>query len=191
MKNIIIYLFDGFSDWEISYLTPEINKDKRFKLCFVSDDGKPINSMGGLTIQPTHSLADIHLEDIEMLILPGGTAWENSEMTEITNYIRQCSKKNICIAAICAATIHLGKMGLLDNVQHTSNDLNYLKAMAPNYTGEKLYQKSLAATGDNIITASGIAPIEFAKEIFNKIELFPKAQTEAWYNLFKHGIWTE
>ncbi len=191
MKNILIYLFDGFSDWEISYLTPEINKDKRFELCFVSKDGKAIKSMGGLNIQPTHSLVDINIDDIEMLILPGGTAWETGKKIISDELLSDLHKKQVSIAAICAASIYLGKLGLLDNVKHTSNDLNYLKAMAPNYSGEELYQNELAVTGNNIITANGIAPIEFAKEIFNKIELFPEKQIEAWYNLFKHGIWTE
>lgn len=31
-KNIYMFLFDGYSDWEISYLTPEITKDERFDL---------------------------------------------------------------------------------------------------------------------------------------------------------------
>ncbi len=190
MKNIFIYLFNGFSDWEISYLTPELNKDKRFKLCFVTVDGEAICSMGGLQIQPTHSLANINLDDIEMLILPGGTAWESDVKIIPDELILELDKKKVSIAAICAASIYLGKLGLLDHVKHTSNDLNYLKAMAPNYTGEDLYQNELAVTGGNIITATGIAPIEFAREIFNKIELFPEKQIEAWYNLFKHGIWT-
>jgi len=29
-KQIFIFLFDGFSDWEIAYLTSEIQKSEKF-----------------------------------------------------------------------------------------------------------------------------------------------------------------
>lgn len=189
MKNICIYLFNGFSDWEISYLTPEINKDERFNLVFFADSKDPIKSMGGLSIQPSHSLSDLDINDIDLLVLPGGTAWESGDNTNIEETVRLAFSKEIPIASICAATIYLGNLGLLDNIKHTSNDLNYLKAVAPNYKGYENYQNQLAVSDENIITASGIAPIEFAKEIFKKIELFPTPQLESWYKLFKHGIW--
>ncbi len=95
------------------------------------------------------------------------------------------------IAAICAATVLLGRMGLLDDLNHTSNDLNYLKAIAPEYCGDAKYQNSLAVTDRNIITAKGIAPIEFAREIFRKIGLFADDDIEKWYQLFNNGIWSE
>ncbi len=53
MKKIYIYLFNGFSDWEISFLTPEINKSEKFELVYFSNDGKKVKSMGGLEIVPS------------------------------------------------------------------------------------------------------------------------------------------
>jgi len=35
-KGIYVFLFDGYSDWEISYLTPEINKREEFNLVHFS-----------------------------------------------------------------------------------------------------------------------------------------------------------
>jgi len=40
-----------------------------------------------------------------------------------------------------------------------------------------------------VITACGIAPIEFAKEIFKAIGLFNEDDLEKWFQLFKYGIW--
>ena len=31
-KNVYIFLFNGFSDWEISYLTPELEKNEKIEL---------------------------------------------------------------------------------------------------------------------------------------------------------------
>lgn len=41
-KKIFIYLFDGYSDWEIAYLTPELNKSDFHELIYFTDDGKTV-----------------------------------------------------------------------------------------------------------------------------------------------------
>ena len=79
----------------------------------------------------------------------------------------------------------------MDKVKHTSNALNYLKYIAPEYKGEKNYQSDFSVTDENIITANGTAPIEFAREIFKKIKLHSEKDIEKWFQLFKKGIWTK
>jgi len=190
-KKIYIFLFNGFSDWEIAYITPEIKKSEEFDLIYFSKDGNPVSSMGGLQISPDISLSEVNVKDVCILILPGGVAWENDENHEIDLLTNTLFDKGKTIAAICAATTYLGKQGFLDYLKHTSNDLYYLKAIAPQYAGEKNYINSFAVTDQNIITACGIAPIEFAKEIFRKIELYSEQNIEKWFQLFKNGIWSE
>jgi len=188
-QRIYIFLFDGFSDWEIAYLTPEINKNDDYELVYFSKSGDPILSMGGLKVMPDVGLTEVEATDMDMLILPGGTAWEVSENSEIKALVMGQFMSGRSIAAICAATTYLAQLGLLDRVNHTSNDLNYLKRIAPKYQGEGNYMSSLAVSDDNVITANGIAPIEFAKEIFLKINLYDVDHTEKWFQLFKNGIW--
>lgn len=190
-KKVIIYLFEGYSDWEIAYLSPEINKSENHELIFVSNKRSTISSMGGLKVQPNKSLSEINIKDIGLLILPGGEAWKKGSNTEIEGILAETHSLEKPIAAICAATTYLGNSGMLDNIKHTSNDLNYLKAMAPQYNGEQNYQNVLAITDKNIITANGIAPIEFAREIFNMINLYDADSCEKWFQLFKNGIWKE
>jgi len=191
MSKICVFLFNGFSDWEISYLTPEINKSKQFELVYFSTDGNPVTSMGGLQVVPTISLNELHIDDVDMLILPGGTAWENGGNKEIENMTLELYQAGKAIAAICAATAFIGQLGLLNDLKHTSNDLYYLKAVASEYKGDSNYQQALAATGNNVITANGIAPIEFASEIFKKIGLKSDEELEKWFQLFKNGVWSE
>lgn len=190
-KKIALFLFDGFSDWEIAYITPEINRSEQFALVAFSVDGKPVTSMGGLHISPTASLADLKTEELDLLILPGGTAWEKGELTAIDNFTLQLFAQQKPIAAICAATTYLAQLGLLDDLNHTSNDLHYLKGVASRYRGAEHYQNALAVTDRNIITAKGIAPIEFAREIFKTIGLYDAGRIEQWFQLFKNGIWSE
>jgi len=189
-KKIFIFLFNGFSDWEIAFLTPEIKKSDEFDVVYFSKDGSSISSMGGLQVSPDNSLKEVNTNDIDMLILPGGTAWERDENNEIETLVKTLFASGKEIAAICAATTYLGKQGILNHLKHTSNDLNYLKGIAPQYSGEENYLNSLAVSDKNIITANGIAPIEFAKEIFTKLKLYDSNNIEKWFQLFKNGIWT-
>jgi hypothetical protein len=46
-----------------------------------------------------------------------------------------------------------------------------------------------AVTDKNIITATGTAPVEFAREIFKMLSLMDETKIEEWFQLFKNGIW--
>lgn len=188
-KRVYVFLFEGFSDWELAYLTPEICKSEAFELVYFSKDGKPVLSMGGMHVLPNLALADVSVEEVAMLILPGGVAWEKGELREIDGLVKELFTNNKPIAAICGATIYLAQQGFLDSLKHTSNDLGYLKAVAPAYLGEKHYLNEAVVTDGNIITANGISPIEFAREIFTCLRLMADKDIERWYQLFKNGVW--
>lgn len=190
-ENVYVFLFNGFSDWEIAYLTPELKKSKKTDLKYFTIDGSEITSVGGLKITPDLSIEQLNLDNISVLVLPGGNAWEEKPIKGIDKLVETLHSKNKTIAAICAATTFLGQKGYLDNVKHTSNALDYLKHMAPEYKGEKKYQSYFSVTDKNIITANGISPIEFAREIFKKTKLHNQKDIEKWFQLFKNGIWAE
>ena len=190
-KKIFVFLFNGFSDWEVAFLAPEIKKSHMFDLVYFSIDGKPVLSMGGLHVLPEMSFSEISTNEVFMLILPGGTAWEKGENSEINLFVESLFVEKRTIAAICGATIYLGQQGFLDNLKHTSNDLYYLKGAAPTYLGEKNYVNLLSVIDENIITAKGIAPIEFAREVFTKLKLYNDIDIEKWFQLFKNGIWSD
>jgi putative intracellular protease/amidase len=189
-KKIFVFLFDGYSDWEIAYLAPEIKKNDNFQLKYFSADGGAVMSMGGLKVNPDLALADINSSEIDALIIPGGTAWEKNEIHAIDALVLELNTQNKTIAAICAATTHLARLGLFAETRHTSNDYTYLKFIVPNYSGEENYVNSPAVRDRNLITANGIATIEFARELFAELELFDDVMLEKWYQLFKHGIWS-
>lgn len=41
--------------------------------------------------------------------------------------------------------------------------------VCPNYKGEQLYKMEPAVCDENLITASGVAPLEFAMEVLKKL----------------------
>ncbi|QZT37725.1 DJ-1/PfpI family protein [Halosquirtibacter xylanolyticus] len=189
MKRVIVLLFDGYSDWEISFLTPELQKNRDVTLQYVSIHGDSVTSMGGLLVKGLFPFSELNMETVSMLILPGGPIWESGVDEIILNLIRRVLDQGGRVAAICGATIGLAQIGLLNDINHTSNALAYLKQSVPCYNGDKLYQELLSVSSDRIITASGIAPIEFAKQIFQSLDIMDEEAREKWYQLFKYGVW--
>ena len=196
-KKVYIFLFDGFADWEISFVSPHIQKSEKYDLTTASLDGQKVKSMGGITVIPDCKLSEIDYENIAMLILPGGDAWERKELREIIPTIQKLADQQIPIAAICGATTLLADLKLLDSIKHTSNAKSYLNKFCPGYEGQDNYQgqdnylNPTAISDANIITSSGIAPIEFAREILSLLKVYDQLTTERWYQLFKQGLWQE
>ena len=188
-KSVYVFLFDGFSDWELGYVMPELRKSRLYDLRTFSFEGSGIVSMGGFSIQPDLSMGAVEVSEMAMLILPGGDSWEEHALGKIIPLVQQVYDAEISIAAICGATVIMAEMGLLNDIDHTSNAREYLKAIAAGYKGENNYSESRAVNQGNIITASGIAPVEFAREIFKELKLYEEQAIESWYQLFRNGIW--
>jgi len=190
-KPVYLFLFDGYSDWEPSYLIAELNKSDKYQLTTFSLTGDSVKSVGGLRIMPDAALADVKPVLAEIIILPGGDAWEEKKYREVIPVIKDFDRLNKKIAAICGATLLLSDMGLLNNVKHTSNADFYLKKFSEVYNGEQYYVQQPAVSDRNIITASGIYPIEFAAEVFRALNVMDDHTIEKWFQLFKNGIWVE
>jgi putative intracellular protease/amidase len=137
-----------------------------------------------------HILPDITLSEVDpnqsaMLILPGGDRWESSGNADAIELARTFFVEAVPIAAICGATLALARAGMLDDFHHTSNSRDYLAASG--YRGGNFYCDAPAVTDEGVITASGIAPIEFAREIFRTLRLYNRETLDAWYSLYKFG----
>lgn len=53
------------------------------------------------------------------------------------------------------------------------------------YNGEQYYQNSPSVIDGNLITASGVAPIEFAANALMKLDVFLPETLDAWKQLYK------
>lgn len=116
-----------------AYAMAEISKSDRYQLLTVAADKKAIRSVGGLTIIPDLSLNELDLSNAAMIILSGGTAWEEKKSREIIPVLEGYIRLEGKIAAICSATTLLGDIGVLDTIRHTSNTKFYLLHFVPSY----------------------------------------------------------
>lgn len=191
-KKVYLYVCDTMSDWEVGYLIAELNSGRYLKkeiapleVIAVGIDKNPITTMGGLKILPSISVDECRLKSTDVLILPGGNTWLEQMHEPILEKASKALEEGVIVAAICGATMGLAKVGMLDSRRHTSNNLEYMKMVCPHYNGEKYYQIEEAVTDRNLVTASGIAPLEFAMHVLKVLDVFIPETLNAWFNLYQ------
>lgn len=98
-----------------------------------------VMSIGGFRTLPDYDVASVP-KDYEALILIGGMSWRQENTQQIKALVEDCYQKEKVLGGICDASAFLGTVGVLNDVTHTSNDLNALKRWAGSaYTGETRY----------------------------------------------------
>jgi putative intracellular protease/amidase len=189
MKEVLVFVTDGFADWEAAYVCPELNKPgTNYRVKTVAIDKSPKTSMGGLRVLPDYEISEqSFLSEMAMLIIPGGTGWHEEKNQQARELVDYCFRHQIVVAAICDATTFLGRHGFLDERRHTGNTLEYLKQGAPEYRGEAHYIAAQAVSDDYLITANGSAAVEFSKLILEKLEVLQGEELDQWYKIFKTG----
>jgi putative intracellular protease/amidase len=187
-----LYVLDTLADWEIGFITAELNggryldKSKEpVSLIKAGNTTDSITTMGGVSIKPDCSIDSVKFNSGDLLILPGADTWMDESNHKVIDIVAQIINENVIVAAICGATFALANKGLLNNRDHTSNDKDYLKMICPGYSGGDHYRDTPVVVDGNLITASGIAPLEFSYEIFKKTGAMKSNTVEAWYNLYR------
>ncbi len=188
-RKAYLIVFDGLADWEPAHALCEINRSDNFDVITAGFSKTPIVTMAGLKLTPHTTISEIDLSAAAILILPGGEMWERGRHETITRLLHRFHTKKILIGAICAATLQVARAGFTRNIRHTSNSKEYLKSMIPGYTDEQFYVDELAVTDANIITASGLGSVEFAREVIRELRLHNEKDRQLWYDMFKHGVY--
>ena len=57
--------------------------------------------------------------------------------------------------------------------------------MCPDYSGDDYYLPQPVVVDDNLITATGLAPLEFSYEVIKKINVMKESTLNVWYQLYK------
>ena len=190
-RTVHLAVYNTLADWETGYAAAFIanpfwaGDDWPWRIRTVGETTAPITTLGGIRIVPDLTLADLQPGDSEMLILAGANLWDAGGGAAFTAAAQAFLDAGVPVAAICGATFGLARDGLLDNRAHTSSALAYLEPSG--YAGAAHYVDEPAVTDGDLITAGPTNPIEFARAIFTRLDLFGDQRTEAWYRLFAHS----
>jgi putative intracellular protease/amidase len=191
-RNVYVYVFDTLADWEVGHAIGYINQPDyqtqpgRYKVRSVGLTREPITTTAGLKLLPELTLAEIKPSESAMLILPGGSSWDAGQNLEAAEKAREFLAAGVPVAAMCGATAGLARAGLLNDRAHTSNAKPYIEAV-PGYAGAALYREERCVRDRGLITAGSTASLDFAKTVFETLEMYPKAVADAWYGLFSTG----
>jgi putative intracellular protease/amidase len=169
-KTIGIVLVEGFADWEFGLLAGGAAEHFGAKVVFLSPDGKPVTSIGGLEARPARGISPKENEDLDAVALIGSDTWTGGAAPDLAPLVTQVRAKGGVVGGICAATVALAKGGFLDGLSHTSNGADWIKGHAAAYPGAALYKDVPRAVSDrNVVTAPGTAPISFAAEFLASV----------------------
>jgi putative intracellular protease/amidase len=187
-KAVYLLVVQGFADWEPAHAIAELRRHGHYRVEVVGLSGNPVQSMGGMTVLPSRTVGSVDTADVAVFILPGGDRWEREPLEpELTRVLHTLDRAGVPIAAICAATTAIVRIGLLRGRRHTSNGLSYLQAQVPEYTDAATYVDAPAVRDRGLITASGLGDVEFAKEIMAELGVLSAEDRERWAMLFRSG----
>lgn len=194
MSTIYVYAMDTLADWELGYVTAELNSGRFFKegapkvtLKTVRHSKEPVTTMGGMRIVPDCVIADIEVAEANVLLLPGSNTWNDQKHYAIIEKASEFLSIGAMVGAICGATAALANFGLLDERPHTSNGPGFLEMVAPSYKGQSHYLDEPSVVGDHLITASSTGGLLWARQIIEHLEVFETTTLDAWYNYFNTG----
>jgi putative intracellular protease/amidase len=187
LKDVHLLLLDTMSDWEPGFAIAHVNRPapdvpSRYRVRGVGLNRNPVRSLGGISMSPDLELGELDPARSAMLILPGSELWASTAVEPALEKAREFVTAGVPVAAICGATLGLARAGLLDDRRHTSDDAGFLASSG--YKGQALYVDEAAVEDRGIITASGMASLEFARLILARLEVFSKAALDAWYGLY-------
>lgn len=190
-QDVLFVILDQYAEWEAAYLASALYmlSEGRYTVKTVSLTKEPVTSIGGFRVLPDYALENIP-KDYAGLVLIGGMSWRTEQAKQVGNAVKVAMKENKVIGGICDAAAFLGTVGVLNNVNHTANDLNDLKAWAKNtYIGESRYQMQQAVRDNNVVTANGTAALEFAREVLYALNAASEKKIEEWYQFHKLGFY--
>lgn len=151
MKKVALFLANGFEEIE-AIGTIDILRRAKIDVVTVSiTDNNVVTGAHNIPITADTTFKVSDFTDFEMLILPGGMpgAKNLNEHEDLKKLITDFNSKGKLIAAICAAPMVLGGLGLLDGKRATS-----YPGFEPELVGAITTGESVVVDG-NIITGKG------------------------------------
>lgn len=152
MKRVALFLANGFEEIE-ALGTVDILRRAKISVETVSvTSEKKVEGAHGISVVADKTFDEFNSADIDVLVLPGGMPGaknlnEHDELKKLLKEFAENPDKNV--AAICAAPMVLGGLGLLDGKKATC-----YPGFEPELIGAKVTDEKVVED-ENIITGKG------------------------------------
>jgi putative intracellular protease/amidase len=184
-----VALYDSLADWETGYLVVELRTGRftgePWQIVTVAASAEPVTTMGGLTVVPDLTLADLDPAASDLLVLPGADLWDEGRGDDFAAAAGRFLAAGVPVAAICGATAGLARAGLLDSRRHTSAAPEYLAATG--YAGGEHYVDERAVVDGDLVTAGPQSPVQFARATLTRLGLASDETLDAYEAVFHRG----
>jgi putative intracellular protease/amidase len=185
-KAVYLLVVDGFADWEAAHAVAELRRSGGYRIETVALSTAPVASMGGIRVLPSKAVHEVDAAAVAAFIMPGGDVWERDPLdADIAGLLRRLDAGAVPVAAICGATVAVARAGLLRDRRHTSNGLDYLRAHVTGYAEAANYVEAPAVRDRGLITASGLGDVEFARELFEQLDVLSAEERRSWAQIFR------
>lgn len=180
MGKILVFIFDRMTDYQITFITHLLSADGGKEIITIAYEHKTIKGRSGLLYKPDRLVTDVLNEDVEGLILCGGCYGDAKP--ELIHLINKLNLEKKLLGAICGAgTVLLAKAGVLNNIKYTTPIDDWGQEQIDLYGGKDPFPRENLVLArvvryENVITAKGIAFIDFAIEICDWFNLFENQQ---------------
>lgn len=166
MKKVALFLADGFEEIE-ALATIDILRRADIEVQTVSiSGGKNVTGAHNVTVLTDAIFGETDFSQTEVLVLPGGMpgAKNLNEHEDLRKLLADFHAQGKDIAAICAAPMILGGLGILKGKRATC-----YPGFEPELVGAKVTEESVVAD-ENIITGKGPGlAFDFALRLVEKI----------------------
>ena len=193
-KKVLLVLLDEYSDWEGAFLSTALHigivpgREVKYKVHVVAPTLNAVRSFGGFRTSPDCSFENMPKE-YEALILIGGNRWGSPEAEKVVPLVQKALDSGVLVGAICCGASFLCAHGFLNHVKHTGNGLEELQRWGgERYTNEAGYVNAQAVSDGNVVTANGVAYLEFTREVLLRLEADAVESIETWYDFYKNGF---
>lgn len=158
---LYLFLAEGFEETEaVSPLDVIRRADLPIKTVAVTEN--PVTGAHGICIKADITIAEVDFAEMDGMILPGGMpgTLNLQKHPKVAELLLHCFKEGKLIAAICAAPMILGEMGLLSNKKAVC-----FPGFEDHLEDAKIQDAGVVRDG-NIITAKGAGTaLEFGAQI--------------------------
>lgn len=193
-KEVLFLLLNEYADWEGAFLASSLNtgvmpgSEVKYVVKTIAPTLDEVSSLGRFHTAPDYSFLTIP-DTYAALILIGGMQWNSKEAEQVVPLVEDAIKRGRIVGAICNAASFLAAHGFLNEVKHTGNTLPQLKLWGgERYTNHAGYQERQAVSDGRIVTANGMAYLEFTRELLLLLEADTVEKIDGYYDFAKNGF---
>ncbi|MEW6104412.1 MAG: DJ-1/PfpI family protein [bacterium] len=165
MKKVLLFLCNGFEEYEASVFTDVLGWSRVYgdiPVGVTTGGRRPkIKGTWNFTVIPEIQIAEVKVKDYDALAIPGGFEkagfYEDAYSEDFLELIRNFDKEKKIIASICVGALPLGKSGILKGRRATTYHLldGIRRKQLAEFEVEVLNQD--VVVDENIITSSSPA----------------------------------